>query len=181
MARYNRALAVRPVNSIKHVVDTSGVVTSTISTTEFASAVDTPARLTQPDEVHNGSVIKWFYAQVETAGSVAYAGVPRVYCMFWKNPGNELVAPSPASVGSSDVRKFVFHQEMQMVAQQTTSGAGGGDGTFPRTMFKGVIRVPKRYQRMGINDRLSFSIQNEPGESTGTTRFCFQCIYKEFF
>ncbi len=180
MVRFSRAIALRPINSIKHVVDTSGTITSTISTTEFATAVDNPARLSGPDEVTQGSVIKWIYAQIEVSGSTPYAGVPRVYLMFWKNPGNELTAPSPASVGSSDVRKWVFHQEMQMVAPQTTSGAGGGDGTFPRTMFKGVIRIPKKMQRMGINDRLSMSVQNSPGESSGDSAFCFQCIYKEY-
>ncbi len=181
MPRINRALALRPINSLKHVVDASGVTTGgTPSEVTIAVQVDLPST-TVTNQVHTGSAVKAIFLSVQLSGSVAYGGVPRVYMIVYKNPGNQVPTPDPSNIGISPRRKFVIHQEMTMVAQQTTSGAGGGDGTFPRTMFKGVILLPKRYQRFGDADELTFVIQNATGEATGTTRWCLQSIYKEFF
>ncbi len=93
-----------------------------------------------------------------------------------KNPNGEISLPPIDAVGGDDSRKFIIHQEMMMVGQTTADGT-----QFPRTMFKGVILIPRRYQRNGINDKLQFSIGNNSGESTGSTRWCIQCIYKEFY
>ncbi len=179
--RNRRALSLRPVNRLKHVVDTSGsVVAGAVSVTELAIQTDSPST-SSVNQVHIGSHIKAIYLKVELSGSIAYGGVPRVYFVVFKNPGNQLANPVLDAIGVSTIRKYVIHQEMTMVAQQTTSGAGGGDGTFPRTMFKGVIRIPPRYQRFGDLDKLEFHIGNSPGEATGSTRWCLQAIYQEFF
>ncbi len=141
-------------------------------------AVDAP--IAASNQVHVGSAIKFFFLAVEIVGAIAFAGVPRVYMYVVKNPSAELTLPNPDAVGASSVRKYIIHQEMKMVSQQASS-AGGGDFTFPRTMFKGVIRIPKRYQRQGIEDKITVVMGNATGESTGSTRFCIQAIYKEFY
>ena len=46
----------------------------------------------------------------------------------------------------------------------------------PRTIFNGVIVIPKGYRRFGPNDELTVSTL-APGV---TTDQCFQCHYKEF-
>lgn len=168
-----RALQLRPVNSIKHVIDASGLTTLGLpSIVDLVRAVDDPS----PDanEVHYGSKVSAIFISVQVTGVVAYAGVPRVYMMLFKNPGANLVIPAADAVGASNNRKWVFHQEMTMVVAQT-------DTSFPRQFFKGVIVLPTKYQRQGIDDKVQFVIQNPSGESTGTSRWCVQCIYKEFF
>ncbi len=178
--RNRKALALRPVNRLKHVVDISGTVTgATVSITELAIQTDSPSTA-QVNQVHIGSHVKAIYLKVEVVGAIAFAGVPRVYFVVFKNPGNQLSDPVVDAIGVSTIRKYVIHQEMTMISQQASS-AGGGDFTFPRTMFKGVILLPKRYQRFGDLDKLEFHIGNATGETTGSTRFCLQAIYQEFF
>ncbi len=174
MARMSsRALAIRPVNSVKHVIDTSGVVVAgATSTTDLINTVDSPSALTNQN--HVGSSVKFIFLKVEVVGVIAFAGVPRVYMYVWKNASDDLTFPAPDAVGASSNKRFVLHQEMTMVADLLQTD-------FPRTMFKGVIRIPKKYQRNGITDKLQFVIGNASGESTGSTRFCIQCIYKEFY
>ncbi len=93
-----------------------------------------------------------------------------------KNPGNEHPNINPSTVGDSDLRKFVIHQEMTMVAETTASTQQIG-----RTMFQGVIKIPSRYRRFGINDRLTITFALDDAETTGIANVCVQCIYKEFF
>lgn len=179
MPRIGRALSLRPVNSVKHVIDTSGVtVAGATSTTDLINTVDSPDALT--NQCHVGSYVKFVFLKVEVVGAIAFAGVPRVYMYVLKNESSDISFPAVNAVGASSNKRFVIHQEMMMISQQASS-AGGGDFTFPRTMFKGVLRIPKGYQRNAITDKLQFVIGNDPGESTGSTRFCLQCIYKEFY
>jgi len=85
-----------------------------------------------------------------------------------KNPGNNLVFPNANVVGSDDNKKYVIHQEMVMFQQQSNSN--------PRTVFNGVIVIPKGYRRMAINDQLILFLFS-PGVNTFA---CIQCHYKEF-
>ncbi len=152
-----------------------------ISTVDIAVQTDSPST-SATNQVHTGSAIKAIFLKVEAVGAVASANIPRVYFYILKNPANEINVTNmaPDEVGSNARRKFVIHQEMMMMSQQASS-AGGGDFTFPRTMFKGVVRLPKRYQRFGVDDRLQLVLANFNGETSGTTRICMQSIYKEFF
>ncbi len=90
--------------------------------------------------------------------------------MIYKNPGNNVIAaniPDANVVGTSDFKKNVFHQEMTMTEKNTTA--------FPRTMFKGVIRIPRHMQRIGQDDVIIIQFFS-PGV---TYDVCTQCIYKE--
>ena len=179
MPRFNRALALRPINQLKHVVDTSGVTSLALpSTTELAVQVDLPST-TAVNQVHVGSAVKAIFLNVQINGSIIYSGIPRVYFLVYKNPGNQVPVPDPSNIGISPRRKFVIHQEMMMV--DPVGPAASSPSSFPRTMFKGVILIPKRYQRFGDGDKLTFVIQNALGETNGQTDWCVQCIYKEFF
>ncbi len=142
------------------------------STTDLTNTVDLPDALT--NQVHVGSYVKFIYLKVEVVGAIAFAGTPRVYMYVWKNASGDLTFPATSNVGASAVKRYVIHQEMTMVADLLQTD-------FPRTMFKGVIRIPKGYQRHAIADKLQLVISNATGESTGSTRFCIQCIYKEFY
>ncbi len=174
-----RALRLRPVNSLKHIVDASGVVSAGAKSTvdlSFAQEVKTTG---QSNRVQVGCRVSSLFLSVELAGSNAYGGVARVYMGVAKNPGGNLIFPNLDSIGVSDNRKFYIHQEMLMVTRQATSGAGG-DWRFPRTIFHGVIRVPRQYQRQGMNDKIVLELQNANAEATGSSDWCVQCIYKEY-
>ncbi len=171
-------LAIRPVQSLKHVVDTatSAVAGGVTSTVILAEAETDPSPLS-PIDVHYGSTISSIFLRVE----VLHVGgnfntVPRIYMAVSKNPGNEHVIANPSSIGDSDLRRYVLHQEMTMISAVVTNGS-----TFPRTMFVGVIKIPRGFKRMGINDRLLCSFALDDGELTGIVNACVQCIYKEFF
>ncbi len=171
-------LAIRPVQSLKHVVDTatSAVAGGVTSTVIVAEAETDPSPLS-PIDVHYGSTISSIFLRVEVVhvGGV-WNTVPRVYMAVAKNPGNEHVVANPSSIGDSDLRRYVLHQEMTMVTAFTTNAS-----TFPRTMFVGVIKIPRGFKRFGINDRLLVSFALDDGELTAIVNCCVQCIYKEFF
>ncbi len=163
----------RPVRSLKHIVDVASSTVTTIQTViPLISAVDAPA-IGAPTDIEQGSQVSAIYLRAEVLATAVYAGVPRIYMAVFKNPGNNLTVPNPSNVGISDNRKHVIHQEMIMVAPLA-------DSAFPRTMFQGVIRIPPRLKRFGFNDRMVVTFQHAAGETTGISNVCVQCIYKEF-
>ncbi len=167
-------MALRPVVSIKHVVDTNGTVTAALqSVTDVYATEDTPSSFT--NQVQTGAQVKSIYLRVEVVGTIAAGGVDNIYMYVIKNPAARLVLPAADGIGASDVKKYVIHQEMIMLAPFVTGGT-----QFPRTLFKGVILIPKGYQRCGTEDELSVVLQHRAGEATQTTRFCIEAIYKEF-
>ncbi len=168
MAFRNRSQnSIRPVHRIKHVVDGQFAVTAgTQSTQNLIESVDAPV-LANNTEVETGSKVNGIYLHVEcyvtSSGALANA-----YLMVFKNPGNNLTFPAANAVGVNDNKKFVIHQEMVMLQKVTPSN--------PRTLFNGVIVIPRGYRRNGPSDKLQFAVLM-PG-TTGD--FCFQSHYKEF-
>ncbi len=170
MARYfnNRnAFRMRPVNRIKHVFDKQSAVTAgTTENTALADATDTPT-LAATASIETGATINAIYLKVECNATTS-AALANIYMFVAKSPGNNITLPAPNVVGASDNKRFVIHQEMAMFQQQ--------DGSNPRTLFNGVIAIPKGYRRFGPDDALIFSIL-APGVNI---QYCIQCHYKEF-
>ncbi len=164
-----------PVKSLKHVVDSNGLVaTDVASRTDVITSLRNPDH-TQTNQVEIGSTVGSIYLRVEVKqGAVTASGVDNIYMAVFKNPGAILVPPNLDQVGTSDKRKYIIHQEMLMLTPATAEGG------FPRTMFNGVIRVPRGYKRNGVEDKLEVVLQQSQGETNQTTQFCIQCIYKEF-
>ncbi len=162
-----RQNALRPVNRIKHVVDSQGGIAAggTVNV-DLISTTDTPT-LAQVEEVETASKVNGIYLKVEI-NATSSAALANAYLSVSKNPGNNLAIPPPNQVGSSDNKKYVIHQEMVMLQQVTNSN--------PRTLFNGVIVIPRGYRRNGPNDKLILKIQS-PGVALN---FCVQCHYKEF-
>ncbi len=172
---FRRRRMMSPIRSIKHVVDTNGGITGgTPSTTSVINTVDDPSR-TVPNNVANGSRVNAIYLNVQVIGEVAAGGVDNIYMIVFKNPGTDMNAPNVDTVGTDDNRKWVIHQEMVMTNNGLT-----GNPAVPKTLFKGVILIPKPYRRNGIDDRLDVLIGHRNGEVTQTSFFCLQCIYKEY-
>ncbi len=160
----------RPVHSIKHVVDIQGGLILAVQQIEtIAKAVDAPV-VSNPEEVETGSRINALFLNVQVAAS-STAALANLYFMIFKDQGGNIsagVIPNANAVGSSNMKTVVFHQEMIMTEKNTTA--------FPRTMFRGVLMIPRHMRRMGINDVIKIAFF-APGVNYD---FCFQTIYKEF-
>jgi len=168
-----RGLGLRPVNSLKHVVDTAtAAVTNIVSVIPIVETKDSPVSTT-PTQVTTASRINAIYLRVEVLATGTAAGIPRIYMTVQKRPGNTIPTVDPNSVGISPHRKWIIHQEMIMVADSSTT-------PIPRTMFQGVISIPQKMRRFGVSDQLNVNFQHDAGETTAITNVCIQCIYKEF-
>ncbi len=157
----------RPVHSIKHVVDKqSAIVAGTAESQNLVSAVDAPV-LTTANTVETGCTVNSIYLNV-SAYATTEAALANVYMIVYKSPGGSIAAIVPNAVGVSDNKRFVIHQEMRMLGGSTTE--------IPVTLFRGVIKIPKGYRRMGINDLLVVRLL-APGVNID---YCVQSIYKEY-
>ncbi len=165
--RNNRSLRLRPVNRIKHVIDKqAGIVLDTQNLTTLVNTKDAPV-LASTEQVETGCHIYGIYLNVEAYATTA-AALANIYMMVAKNPGNNVTFPNGNVVGADDNKRFVIHQEMKMLEQSVNGN--------PRTIFNGVIAIPRIYSRFAPNDQLQLYIFS-PGVNTSA---CVQCHYKEF-
>ncbi len=160
-------MRLRPINRIKHVVDQqAGASLGTAIDFIIIETSDTPD-IANTNEVETGSTVNGIFMVVEVYATTA-AALANCYLMVFKNPGNNLTFPNPNVVGGDDNKKYVIHQEMVMMEQSVNGN--------PRTLFKGVINIPRGYRRNGPSDRLTVRLF-----SPGVDFFaCFQAHYKEF-
>ncbi len=164
-------MAMRPINRIKHVIDSSAAVASGANSSfTIADATDTPT-LAVTNAVETGSKINGFYIRFEAASNeaISLGAIPNFYFYVWKNPGDNLTAPTPNAVGANDNKRFVIHQEMTMLENK-------GQGSNARTVYNGVVVVPKGMRRMGPDDKWKIQFLS-PAIDVVT---CVQCHYKEF-
>ncbi len=132
----------------------------------IVQSTDTPT-LAVTNTVQTGSTINGIYINAEGYATTAGA-LSNIYMSVTKNPSGNIVVPAANTVGSSDNKRFVIHQEMKMLEQSVNGN--------PRTIFNGVIVIPKAYRRFAPNDVLVLSFLS-PGVNANV---CFQCHYKEF-
>ncbi len=153
------------------MVDSSATVAQAVQGNFIvATATDTPT-LADRTGVETGSKINGFYIRFEVASNEAVdlGAIPNFYFFIWKNPGGNVTAPVPNAVGSNDNKRFVIHQEMSMIENK-------GQGSNPRTIFNGVVVVPKGMRRMAPNDQWTIETLC-PALATAQ---CLQVHYKEF-
>ncbi len=164
MARFSR---LHPVKSQKHIVDKQGgLLAGTQVVDVLAVVVDDPV-VSNPGNLHIASTVNAIFLNVQVS-TTSTAALANVYMYVMKNPGANLANPQANSVGQSDEKRFVIHQEMIMLERATLG--------IPRTLFKGVIKIPRGYKRFGIKDRLQIALLS-PGVNMD---YCHQVIYKEF-
>ncbi len=163
----SRALSLRPVNRIKHVTDFQFATAAAASQIVTLIAANDSPVLANTNEVETGSVVKSIFLSVEVVNTGTAGVLANAYFMIYKNPGGNLTFPAPNVIGASDNKKYVFHQEMVMLQMV--------DNSNPRTLFKGVIRIPRHLQRMAPNDLIRIEVFSPGIEITG----CVQSHYKE--
>jgi len=167
---FRSRMSLRPVNRIKHVVDDQqGVALGVTGFKNVIIASDTPD-LANTVEVQTGATVNAIYLKVEVS-TTSGSALANCYLSVGKNPGGNVTLPVPNVVGISDNKRFVIHQEMVMLQKFDADVAAN-----PRTLFNGVIVIPRGYRRFGPNDTLQVSFL-APGSNIDV---CLQCHYKEF-
>ncbi len=136
----------------------------------LALATDTPT-LALTSSVETGSKINGFYIRFEVASNEAIdlGAIPNFYFMVFKSQGDVVTPPLANAVGASVNKRFSIHQEMTMIENK-------GQGSNARTVFNGVVVIPKGMRRMGPLDR--WTVQTLC--PTLATAQCIQTHYKEF-
>ncbi len=164
----NRGRSLRPINSVKHIVDVQGGLTG-LTNTEIPLILGTDAPvLANVTEVETGARVNSIYLDVQAVGTAAGGILNQVYMYIFKNPGSNIATvPNGNAVGTSDAKQKVFHQEMRMV--------GSSDSDIPSQIFKGVIKIPKSFASMHHDDKVSIFLYGST-----TSNYCIQCIYKEY-
>ncbi len=162
-------MSLRPVFSIKKVIDSSGkTVIATASTTVLAAATDGTAWVDAADDsVPQGSSIKSIFLSVFVAiDESTQAATPLIDWYVGKDPGGDLTFPNPGATGGADNRRWIIHEEKGLTADV------GGSG-MPM-IFKGVLKIPRKMQRFGRNDKLFIKLFT----TNHVAYFCIKCIYK---
>ncbi len=177
---FHRRFQTMERKSTKNISEGSGIIAATTDTVvlNVAVAVESSAvALSDADGVQkNKQVSSFFFSMffITEGGEVANE-VPLVDWYVIKDNGGNLNStgftaaglPTPGTTGTHENKRFIFHTEKAL--------AGGGNASLTGVpmAFKGVIRVPKGFQTMRINDRITIIAR-----ANFATKFCAQAIYK---
>ncbi len=174
-----RAMALRPIDSVKHIVENSQVIPALTNTVVFSITEGVDAySLADVNGVPTGARVNGFYLSIfaiSEGGELANE-VPLFDWYVIHNPGTAWGVtfdpsnlPTPGATGSHINKRHIFHTEKGLT--------GGGDASLAGVpmVFKGVIAIPKRMQRMGQADRIQLCVR-----SNFNTKFCAQAIYKHY-
>ncbi len=104
-----------------------------------------------------------FWANPRIASSDAVNNVFDAYLFI--NPGTNLTPPVPGTVGTSNEKKYSLKTWKGLLSPKSTGG-------MPY-YFRGWIKIPKGYQRMGANDLIELI-----NLSATDWNICVSCIYK---
>jgi len=176
---FRRRNNLRPINSVKHIVEGSTVLVASTNTNliSFVDGVD-GYQLSDSNGVPVGSRVNSVFVSVfviSEGGEVA-AEVPLVDWYIMRNPGNVYGTtfdathlPTPGSTGVHQNKHFIIHTEKGL--------AGGGDASLAGVpmIFKGVIKIPKQWQRLASGDRWVLCAR-----ANFNSKVCFQFIYKHY-
>ncbi len=160
----------RPViNSIKNVVeaiDAQPAGATSIRDIAIASDVHNTASATS---VVNGCQIKAIWIEFWYYGTSASNTNDIIDVYLFKNPGNNLVGPNPGTTGTSNEKKFIIREWRGLAGEKAQGGT-------PYQQFGRWFKIPKRYHRMGTDDRWQLIFR-----SPTTGNMCTKFIYKFYY
>ncbi len=161
--RHSRGLSLRPINSVKNIIDGVflSVAAATVTSVVLAEGVNDYTGLAK--DVPIGAKISSIYLFVQILPT---AGTANVDWYIWKRPGSvTTIGPVPGATGGSVDRKWIMHEEKGIPGN-------AADGAYPLT-FKGVIRIPRGRQRMGEGDEIRLQLRG-----ADIHNICVKAIYK---
>ncbi len=152
---------------MKNVVNTFAALPAGTGNVLVANAVDS-ATLASSVAVERGCSIKaiWLEIWIYDSALVSVGTTSGIDFYIWKNPGANLTPPIPGTEGTSNEKKFIFKSWKGLTGARTEGS--------PPYAWRGWIRVPKRYQRMGSDDNIDLRFN-----ATGASKIlCVNLIYK---
>ena len=163
------------INSLKHVVDQQLAIPAGTSTdVVLVDVLENPSETTTANANTVGSRVLNLFLNVQVVNLTDATGlINNAYMYVYLNPGGNTQGgsiPAVNEVGTSTLRKMVIHQEMAMLSDANDS--------IPITLFKGVISIPKKTRRLGVEDKITLRMGTPVGGAE--INACVQCIYKEF-
>ncbi len=163
----------RPINTLKHTVDRQeSIGAGTAVDLALVIATENAVSTTAADN-DVGSHVRNIFLNVQIVPTTDATGlINNVYMYVYGNPGNTITSgtfPNVNEVGSSNLRKMIFHQDMAMMSDSNDS--------IPITLFKGVLKIPRKFSRLGVDDRIIVRVGTPVGGAV--INACVQCIYKE--
>ncbi len=169
MARFGRRRGfsknLRPVDSNKNSVIGTASTGTTTQSLLIAKAKDFAVN-TVTTEVERGCTINNIWLSLDFCGLAATGVLQNTDVFIMKNPGDNLTAPAPSAVGSSNEKKFVFKEWRHMTMRNQ-------DGN-PPYHWEGWIPVPRVYRRMGADDTINLV----HAVSSAAGHIAFKAIYK---
>ncbi len=156
-----RGLGLRPINSVKNIVDQTSLAVAAGVTTSWLVGQTVNAYAGAVSDIPIGAKVHSVYCFIQVQPQAAQ-GVCDFY--FVKRPAG-VVLPVPAVTGGDPARKYILHEE---------KGIPGifNNGASPLT-FRGVIRIPKGRQRMAEGDDIRVQIRCSTAHDA-----CAKFIYK---
>ena len=160
---------VRPtINSEKHIVQvtlaSTGIGTSV--TQNIAQAQQNPSG-SAANVVRVGTDIKAVYVELWFLAASQQPGTTVVIVEKLPGAAANITAGDMADLHSYNNKKNIFY---------TTMGIVGDANTNPVPLIRQWIKIPKGKQRMGLNDRIQFTVLAQ----TDTIEWCGLMIYKAY-
>ncbi len=157
----HRGLNLRPINSVKNIIDGTFLAVAAAANTDviLAVAVNNYTGLTA--EVPIGAKVSSIYLFVQILPT---AGTANVDWYIMKKPAT-IVVPVPGATGGDQARRFILHEEKGIPGN-------AADGAYPLT-FKGVIKIPRGRQRFAEGDQIFLRLRG-----ADIYNACIKCIYK---
>ncbi len=151
-------------------MDNQGIIPiATKTNVRLIIGVDAPV-IANTDEVESGARVNGIFLNVQVAVT-STAALANVYMILYQNAGGNIQTaqiPNGNVTGAADFKPEIFHTEMLMGEKNTTG--------IPRTLFKGVLKLPRKMHRIGVTDIIELQLFS-PGV---TWEYCVECIYKEY-
>ncbi len=163
MARFRRSSNLRPINSVKNIVDGVflGVAAAAVTPIDIAVAINTYAGATTTVPI--GAKVSSIYLFIQIISTTGTANAD--WFIAKANTATTLAMPVPGATGGDLNRRFILHEEKGIPGNAS-------DGAYPLT-FKGVIKLPKGRQRFGEGDFLRIFAR-----SADIHNICVKAIYK---
>ncbi len=154
------------VNSVKNVIDGQGNIVATTDTEQQLVTVSDAYAAASTAETATGAKLFSVFLSIylynnadQVAGSLDwYYAVRRGATTFAD-------MPSANATGRSNLRNQILHNEKGLAGAVATGG--------PPMVWKGVIKIPKQYQRLREGDIHFINFR-----SSQAGKFCIKAIYK---
>ncbi len=164
MPRYrNRGLGLRPINSVKNIVDATNLIVGAGVVTNITLALTVNDYAGGVSSVPIGAKVSSVYLFNQIQQQAVNSNVD---WYVWKGPGSiSAVMPVPGVTGGDVNRKYILHEEKGIPGPMN-------NGSPPLT-FRGVVRIPRGRQRFAENDILQIKLRGAAAYDQ-----CLKCIYK---